>query len=400
MDNYGMFKKFSSDNHFVSFTKSVNSAICTEKTLKTLKRITYKNIVYGHMGQLVIKDGICYATFIQNKGSDGEEHYSESSEVVLAVFSLVSVSSDSFNPETDVTVLRIGGKGDSCAGKTADSIYKDNSMCLIGDDIYICFSFITDDKVTRMFRVIYNIPTGSWKDETELKLKYKDNLYDFTDKTINMVYSDYNVEPRALGMIELVSAWSEYNGEYFATGITSDQYNNGFDVKTADFKTIELVEVLTFNDKGSAEIGSYIYRDRLYVACRQEYSLPYMLISYYDLKEKRWGEPYMIEDGNVRPWFFEYKNELYLLNTADEHDRKFTNISRVRTLKTGIEFFDNNTPIDTVVTLGDCGSYYAVCNYEERLYFVSTRDTVSFGEICLDLKSPEEVNKRLAEFFS
>ena len=71
MDNYGIFKQLMGDNHYVSLAKSLNSAVSTKKTLATMKRITKKEIVYSHMGQLVIKDRICYSTFLQNTGSDG-----------------------------------------------------------------------------------------------------------------------------------------------------------------------------------------------------------------------------------------------------------------------------------------------------------------------------------------
>jgi len=110
--DYGIFKQLATDNHYLSLTKTLNSARCTKETLKSLKRITKKEICYAHMGQLVIHDGICYTTFLQNPGNDGEEHSSVTSGVVLAVFTLEQAMSDAFDAEKDIEFYPIGQKGD------------------------------------------------------------------------------------------------------------------------------------------------------------------------------------------------------------------------------------------------------------------------------------------------
>ena len=115
MKDYGIFKQLCDNNHYSSLSKMLCSAASTADTKKTIKRITQKHIVYAHMGQLVIQNGICYASFIQNPGNDGEDHDSVTSGVVLAIFSLEAVQSDSFDPETDIAFFPIGGKGDRAA---------------------------------------------------------------------------------------------------------------------------------------------------------------------------------------------------------------------------------------------------------------------------------------------
>lgn len=396
---YGIFRKMASENHCVSLSKALNSAAATKYTLESLKRITRPEMRYGHMGQLVMKDGVCYATFIQNPGTDGEQHYSTTSEVVLAIFTLERWKETDFSPEKDVEILRIGGLGDECAGEKAVSIFKDNSMCLVGDDIYICFSFITDDGKSHIFRKTFHIPTHSWGEEAAVRLSYKGELYDFTDETLNRIYLDKGLEPRAGGLIELVSAWSEYKGEYYATGVAIERPNNGFIVKTADFKTMTLVDTLAFNDMGTAEIGSIIYHGRLYVACRQDYSIPYLYLNYYDLEKGTWGEAYRVEDGNVRPWFFILKDELYLVNTVEELYRRYSNVSHVRVTNRNIAFFDDKMPIETLATIKDCGSYFAFYNEGDEIYYIATKNTISFGKLYTDFRTPEEVNEKLLALF-
>lgn len=393
---YGVFKTLCSNNCYNSLAKTLSSELSTRATLPTIKRLTNKNMKYGHMGQLVIKDGICYSTFIQNTGDDGEQPYSETSEVVLAIFDVDRATSEDFVPENDVNVIRLGGKGDSFAGFKATSIFKDNSMCLCGDDIYITFTFECEDGKAHMFSVRYNIPTGELLDDCFVKLIYNGEEYDFTDATLNLIYRDKGLAENALSLIELVSHWSEYKGEYYGTGITIGKASNGFIVKTADFKTMTLVDAVPFNNDGMAEIASYIKGDKLFVACRQDYGIPYLLLSFYDLKENKWSDYYRFPDGNVRPWFFEWKGELYLLNTVDEFVRRYTNISKVTTNF----YLYNRTPVETVATLKDCGSYMAIAEHDGRLFYVCSKDTVSFGEMKLILKNDEEVNGRLAELFS
>lgn len=392
---YGIFKNMASENHYVSLAKSLNAAQSTKKTAASLKRITHRNNRYGHMGQLVMKDGVCYSTFIQNSGNDGEAHYSDTSEVVLAIFSLERVTAQDFDADQDVTILRIGGLGDGCAGYKACSIFKDNSMCLVGNDIYITFTFISTDDKAHIFRVKYDIEAGKLTDETEVMLSYQGKCYPFTDTTLNMIYREKGVEPNALGLIELVSRWSEYNGEYYATGITIERENNGFIVKTSDFKTMTLVDVVPFNENGMAEIASYIYQNKLYVACRQDYGIPYLYLSYYDLEKQCWGKEYRIADGNVRPWFFCYEDKFYLLNTIEEGYRRYTNISEIKTEK----FSGQSIPVETMVTLSNCGQYYATCEYEGKIYYVTTLNTISFGELQLCIYEPDLVNEKLLSLF-
>jgi hypothetical protein len=400
MENYSIFKHLLSENHYVSLTKALNSAKTTTETKKTLKRITKNNIAYAHMGQLIIRDGICYTSFIQNPGNDGEEHYSTTSGVVLAIFDLAVIQSDSFDPEADVKFFPIGSKGDSCAGYVSDSIFKDNSMCLVGDSLHICFSFITDDQVSHIFRKTFNIKSETWTDEALIKLRYNGKDYDFSDKTLNMIYSDNNVAPRANGLIELVSAWNEYNGEYYATGLTIGGPNHGLIVKTKDFETMDFVDIIPFNDMGTAEIASYIYQGKLYVACRQDYSIPYLYMGMLDLASMEWKSHYKLADGNVRPWFFEYKNELYLINTTQEYLRKYTNISRIRTWNhLPYKFFTDHCPTEIVATIKDCGLYFATANYNDEIYFISTMNTVSFGKLCLYSYNDDEVNQKLLSLF-
>lgn len=400
MKDYGIFKTLCDRNAYSALAKTLSSAASTKATQKTLKRITEKHIRYAHMGQLIISDGVCYASFIQNPGKDTEAHYSKTSGVVLAKFTLEAYESDSFDPERDVSFYTVGSMGDYCAGYRAESIFKDNSMCLVGNMLHVCFSFIAEDGNSHIFRKTFDINSNRWVSEAKVSLRYMGEEYDFSDETLNKIYRDKGFEPRAEGLIEMVSAWSSYNGEYYATGIAIEHPNNGFVVKTGDFSVMDLVDVVPFNDMGMAEIASYIHKDRLFVACRQDYGIPYLYLGSLNLREMRWEHYYKIPDGNSRPWFFEEGDELYLLNTAEERARRYMNVSRVRILE-GWEqpFFNDQHPIETLLTLKGCGSYIATAKYGGDIYFVVTRNTESFGKLCLRFYDEDKVNEGLISLF-
>lgn len=158
-------------------------------------------------------------------------------------------------------------------------------MCLVGNLLHICFSFITDDGNSHIFRKTFDISGKTWVDEAKVILMYSGKEYDFSDASLNEIYRDKGFAPRAEGLIEMVSAWSQYQNEYYATGLAIEHPNNGFVVKTRDFRIMELVDIIPFNDMGMAEIASYIFMDRLFVACRQDYGIPYIYLGSLNLKK-------------------------------------------------------------------------------------------------------------------
>lgn len=392
-DFYGIFKNFSSQNGYMSLSVAANSAKSTALTAPTLKKLTKNGIVYGHMGQIIIKNGVCYATFLQNSGTDGEALYSETSELVLAKFLLSDALSDSFSPDTNTQVKAIGKLGSACAGHIAKSIYKDNAMCLIGNKLYITFMFISEtDSDAHLFRKVYNISSDTFEDEVACEIEYKGKTYPFINSTINMIYEENHLNQNASGIMEIVSEWSEYNSEYYATGINGDKPNNGFIIKTADFKKYYFVDVLPFNDNGIAEIASIVHDNKLYVACRQNYGLPYLLLAFYNLQNGTWGTPYRIQDGNVRPWFYKKDGALYLINTIEEYYRRYINISNV--LTSG--YLGASAPIKTIATLYNCGNYIATSEYNDSTYYVCTYNgTIYFGTLNVIVYNESTINNKL-----
>ncbi len=347
-----------------------------------LRRITLDSIQYSHMGQLVIdKKGNCYASFLQNHGSGNERLRSETSEVTLACFPVERVCAEDFSPENDVVYHRIGGLGDSFLGYKAASIFKDNSMCMEGDVIHLTFQFLPEtDDIAHLFKTDFNVRTGKFSGDAECMIKYKGEVEPFTIKAVSkIIESEGGVAPQIKdNILELVSQWSKYKGWWYATlACAGKTGSNGLIVRTKDFRVMEFVAMPPFNRDGMAEISSIIKDGKLYVACRQNYGIFTLLLSYYDLKKGLWGPLAAIPDGNSRPWFFTRSGRLYLMNTPDK-PRKYIDISEV---KLDGNQYDRTISVRKLATLEDCGYYYATASYRNQLYMVVTFNTESFGPL-------------------
>lgn len=374
-----------SRNYYALAELMANSLASSAATAPGLKRITRPEIVYSHMGQLIINDGICYVTFLQNRGDGGEKLRETDSEVVLSVFSLDKALAEDFDPVNDVREYRIGGMGDKFLGYKANSIFKDNSMCLEGNTLHIVFQFLpdTDDKA-HVFKTDFDIRTHKFSGRKECRLIYKGRKMVFCMDALNEIYGSEGyakVDPKD-NIIELVSQWSGYDGMYYATlECAGNEGTNGMVVRTRDFEDFEFVTIPPFNRDGMAEISSIIKGDRLYVACRQDYGIPYLYLAAFDLKEQAWNIPVKVPDGNSRPWFFVFEDRLYLMNTLDEKKRRYTNVSEVTSSGWNWKQGNSRLHVTPLCTLKDCGYYYATAVYDGHIYMVVTHNTLSFGQL-------------------
>ena len=393
---YGLFKKNSFDNHYVSAAKMLNSAYATKYTSNTMKKIEK---YCSHGANMLIKDGICYSSFIRNLTEYNDNELSPSLELLLGIFRLERVLSDDFDPEKDVDRVVIGKIGAELFGEKVTCCPKGNAMAFIGDELYFCCSFRCENGRYKSFRLVYDTVKKALVKPALIKIKYRGNLYDMDDELINRIYEDNGCARAKEGVVEMVSMWDEYKGEYYSTFVIgSSTPNNGILIKTRDFETAELVSVIPYNENGSAEAISHIFDGQIFVACRQQWTLPYMLLMRYDIDKGEWKPPYRIEDANSRPNMFVYKGDLYLYNTIDEGFRKYSNISKIRTSKKAHN--GKNNPIDTIATLYDCGAYDGFCVYGDRIFFIGSKDScVCFGELKIKEYSPTFVQQRLLELF-
>lgn len=393
---YGVFKKFANDNHHDAFAKALNSAHATTETKKTLRQLHDE---FGHYAQLAIHKDICYVAFMHNPGGHNDDTSASGMGLGFATFTLERALSDDFDYKKDVNLHRVGGIGSTFAGYKSRTGLVPQSLVLMGDLLYLVLGFeMEEEKQWGLFATIYDTTKGEFIEEYQLNLDYKGNVSPYSYESMNEIYEKEGY-PKSNWSQMLVSHWNEYKGEFYTTIVIDSDHSSGIIFKTKDFKTIEFVDVVKGNLEGSCEVASGIFDGKMYIACRQYWAVPYLVFIRYDLETGAWTEPYKIEDGNSRPMFFVYHNEIFLFNTLEEpFGRRYSNISKVRTIKNAHN--GKNAPINTIATLFECGDHHVYCIYNDKIYFTATiQSRIHFGELKLKQFSPEKVNKKLLELF-
>jgi len=394
---YGVFKKFSTDNHYVSLAKSLNSAQTTRATKLTMKQL---NDDCAHGGFLIIHRGVCYATFLHNYGAYNDDPFSPTLVLELGIFSLERALADDFDPKKDLEIICFDKREDLTGHLGLTCALKCNSMCLVGDDIYITLGAQMHGRRYGLFALKYDTLTGGITPAKQLNIDYRGMTMPLDDETMNRIFMGEGLERNEATILESTGRWSEYKGEYYtAFSMGGGKRNNGIVVKTTDFETLKFITTVPDNGNDcSCEIASCIFDGRLYTATRMDWGIPYLRLARYDLETGVWKESYAVEDANARPWMFVYRDELYLYNTTQETYRLFANISKIRTKKKAHNL--KNLPIDTLATIYDCGNYHSFFVYEDRIFFVCTHmGHLWFGELKLKQNDPDAVNDRLIELF-
>ena len=401
-DFYGILKKFAYDNHYESLTKALNSAYVSKESAQTMQQLTdHAEEAVAHGGSLIIHKGICYTTFVHNYASHSDDAFSKGLVLELAVFSLERALSADFDREKDIEVICFDTRKDIVGQYNFTSGLKCASMCLVGDDIYITLGGQVDNVKFSLFSVKYDTATGHITPAEPLQIRYKDQTMPFDSEAVNTIYVAEGYAPgKKEDNIETTGRWSEYKGEYYTAAPLNNSVNNcGLIIKTKDFKTVEFVSVVQDNnDGGGCEIATCIHTDQMYLACRQDLGIPYLRFMRYDLETGQWLESYKVEDGTSRPWFFIWKDEVYLYNTTEQTRRRYANLSQVRTDRRGSNH--KAAPINTLATLFGCGSYHSFYVYEDRIFFVcSYMRHIHFGELKFKLFDTQKVNDKLLDLF-
>ena len=194
--SYGIFKKATADNHYVSLAKSLNSAHTTKETQPTLKNLTGE---CSHGGYLVIHKGICYASFIHNYTEKNDDPFCSGLVLELGIFPLSRALCDDFDCKNDMEVIRFDGNKELCGHINATCAFISNSLHVVGDNLYITLGCQVNGGRYPLYTVIYDTNTKTFSPAVESKFIYKDTVYPMDDNTFNKVYTDHGLENRASG---------------------------------------------------------------------------------------------------------------------------------------------------------------------------------------------------------
>ncbi len=357
------------DTPFGSFTLTPYlNGLKIAKTLKeNMKRISPDG-EYGHQTTTIIKNGVAYTVFTANNITLKEYDCNTFSN--LAVY-------DVSNPENArfFTVAKQGVNGNI----TIDGVSSLVSMVEYGNDLVChCYGFI--DGVITEFRRVFDTEKECFGELEICKITKDGTAYDFTNENVlKLLGAEYGLVK--IGVEFGFGNYFKCNDEWYCWLITGTPNFCGVLLKTKDLMNFEFVMVPDKCRGTNCEIVSYLFKDYLYVAYRHIYQAQRLEVVKYDMRSLRAVESIVLKDTAMRPYFYEYNNELYLVHAT--HTRSNTSIIKLSTEKfllaskcvAEIENLDLNTPCPVI--------------YNNELYITFTSNKTGYSQIYISHFSPD-----------
>ena len=271
---------------------------------------------YGHQSMTVIKNGKGYTTFTANNITMKEYDCNTFSR--LAVY-------DIDKPE-EAKFFTVAAKGKN-GNITIDGV---SSLVSIVDDgenlVTNCYGFV--DGVITEFRRVFNPKTEEFDALTPCKIIKDGKAYDLTNESIASLFgAEYGLTKIEIEMG--VGPYFKYEGEWYTWLYTGSKRFAGILFKTRDFLNFEFVMIPEEARGTKCEIIPYLFKDYLYVAFRRDYLMQRLEVVKYDIKTLKPIESIVFKDTAMRPYFYEYEGELYLLHSP--HARHYTSIVKLST---------------------------------------------------------------------
>ncbi len=227
------------------------------------------------------------------------------------------------------TYIDIQTIGDQCFGKTVDQVY-DTVLMTKDDDVYVLWTARIEQNYYRFYRV-FNITTKTLGPVSVNKFKVGNIVNDFSASGIRSALTANKIGYREMyadiGIMQKLSVRVENGKKYFYTGTYSGDFN--CIIKSKDLMTWEYVAQPNFPNRSKWENATYVLNDKCFYFVRQHDDTKYGFLTVYDLVQKKWANPVLIEDCQSRSDFVFYKNNLYLFHAPI--DREHIGIIKIDT---------------------------------------------------------------------
>ena len=323
---------------------------------------------YGHQSMTVLKGGKGYTIFTANNVTMKE--YDCHTFARFAVYDIEEPEKAKF-----YTVAAMGENGNIII----DGVASLTSLVDNGENIVChCYGFVGG--VITEFRRIFDIESESFGELEVCKIVHNGKEYDFTNKTIaelfgaeyglTEVYSEIGIGP-----------YFKYNDEWYTWAYTGSSRFCGILLKTRDFLKFEFVMIPDECRGTKCEIIPYLFKDCMYVAFRRDYNFQRLEVVKYDMKTLTPLESIVLRDTSMRPYFYEYKDRLFLLHSP--FVRMNTSIVELSAERR----FLNSRPLASIENFHICTPCPVVYNNELYLTFSSRQG--SYSQIFISHFSPE-----------
>lgn len=258
-----------------------------------------------HVSTFAEIDGIIYMTYYANCKDDKEDPNNQMARLAFC---------DADNTD-NMTILDVQAVGDELCGERVNMVY-DTIFAKVADEtLIILWTAMVGSKYYRLYR-FFDINTKSFGEIGVNRFKVGDVVNDFSTSGIGAALAANGIAGKRMysdiGIMQKFTAREEDGVTYYYTGAYSGDFN--WIIKSSDYITWEYVSQPDFPNLSKWENATYVLEDKIYYVVRQHDTTNCAFFSRFDLNEKKWETPVLIEDCQSRSDFIMYKGELYLVH--------------------------------------------------------------------------------------
>ena len=273
-----------------------------------------------HVSTFAEVDGVIYMTYYANC-----QEAKETPDNQVARFVYCPVDNT-----TERIIIDVQAVGDDCYGERVNMVYDTIFAKLDDNTLIILWTAKVGDRYYRLYRY-FDVKTKTMGDVGVNRFKVGDVVNDFSTTGIMGALASNGIDCKFLysdiGIMQKFTAREENGVKYYYTGAYSGDFN--CIIKSRDFITWEFVAQPDFVNQSKYENATYVIGDKVYYFVRQHDHVPYGFLTTFDLNERKWEIPVLVDDCQSRSDFIVYRGELYLFHAPI--NREHIGIIRINT---------------------------------------------------------------------
>lgn len=275
----------------------------------------------AHVSTFTVVNDVIYMTYYANTKEASEDPNNQTARFVYCPV----------NDLENKTFVDIQSVGDMCAGKKVNMVYDTILMQKDEDTLYILWTANVEGNYYRLYRS-FTISTQELGSVQVNRFKVGDVINDFSSSGIKSALTENGIGYKEMysdiGIMQKLSVRIENGEKVYYTGAYSGDFT--CIIKSRNLITWEYVSEPDFPNQSKWENATYVIGDKCYYFVRQhDEDSKYGFLTSYDLVNKKWETPVLIEDCQSRSDFIVYKDELYLFHAPI--DREHIGIIKVDT---------------------------------------------------------------------
>lgn len=292
-----------------------------EKSEKLLKDGKVNEMDFmAHVSTFAVINGIIYMTYYANTKEPSEDPNNQTARFVYCPI----------NDIENKTFLDIQSAGDICGGRRVDMVYDTILMQKDDDTLYILWTANIEGNYYRLYRP-FKISTQELGEISVNRFKVGGVINDFSISGMKSALAENGIGYKKMysdiGIMQKLSVRTENGEKVYYTGAYSGDFT--CIIKSRDLITWEYVSEPDFANDSIWENATYVLNDKCFYFVRQHDESKYGFLTVYDLVNKKWETPVLIEDCQSRADFIVYNGGLYLFHAPV--DREHIGIVKVDT---------------------------------------------------------------------